>query len=49
MSDELGGKIMTKFVELRAKTQIYLIDDEKYIMKRKLNLKMKQPQKRINL
>ena len=44
--DELGRKIMTKFVGLRAKTYIYLIDDgsedkkikgtKKYIIKRKL-------------
>ena len=27
MKDELCGKIMTKFVELRAKTSIYLISD----------------------
>ena len=27
MTDELGGKIMTKFVVLRAKTYSYLIDD----------------------
>ena len=27
MADELGQKIMTKFVQLRAKTYSYLIDD----------------------
>ena len=27
MKNELGGKLMTKFVGLRAKTYIYLIDD----------------------
>ena len=27
MKDKLGGKIMTKFVEIRAKAYSYLIDD----------------------
>ena len=27
MKDKLGGKIMTKFAELRAKTDAYLIDN----------------------
>ena len=46
MKDKLGGKIMTKFVGLRAKTYSYLIDDasedkkakgtKKCVIKRKL-------------
>ena len=46
MKDELGGKIMKKFVGLRAKTYSYLVDDgredkkakgtKKCIIKRKL-------------
>ena len=46
MTDGLGGKIITKFVELRAKTYSYLIDDgsedkkakgtKKCVIKRKL-------------
>ena len=46
MKDGLGGKIITKFVELRAKTYSYLIDDgsedkkakgtKKCVIKRKL-------------
>ena len=46
MKDELGGKVMIKFVRLRAKTYSYLIDDvsedkkakgtKKCVIKRKL-------------
>ena len=46
MKDKLGGKIMTKFVGLRAKTYSYIIDDgcedkkakssKKCVIKRKL-------------
>ena len=46
MKDELGGKIISKFVVLRAKTYSYLIDGsskgkkakftKKFVMKRKL-------------
>ena len=46
MKDELGGKIIKRFVGLRAKTYIYLIDDsnedkkakgrKKFVIKRKL-------------
>ena len=45
MKDELGGRIMTKFVEVRAKTYSYLIDvssedkkangTKKYVIKKK--------------
>ena len=50
MKDEIGGKDMTKFVGLRARTYSYLIDEgsedkkpqntEKCVIKRKLNLKI---------
>ena len=50
MKDELGGKIMRKFVGLRGKTYNYVIDDgsedkkakstKKCVIKRKLNLKI---------
>ena len=49
MEDELGGKVMTKFVGLRAKTYSYLVDDgsedkkakdtKKCVIKRKLKFK----------
>ena len=46
--DELGGKIMTKFVVLRAKTYSFLIDectDEKYEKNRIVNKKTKGTKK----
>ena len=60
MKDGLGGKIMTKFVTVRAKTYSYLIDDgsedkkrnrqKKCVIKRKLDLKIiKTAQKQLNL
>ena len=60
MKDELSGKIMTKFVGLRAKTCSCLIDDgsenkkakgtKKCFIKKNLNLKiMKTFQKQFNL
>ena len=39
IKDELGGKIMTKFVELRAKTYSYLIDDVSEDKKAKITKK----------
>ena len=48
--DELGGKIMTKFVALRAKTYSYLIDgynDDDYDKKKIINKKAKRTKKCI--
>ena len=60
MKDELGGKIMTKFVRLRAKTYNYLIDDgsedkkakttKTCVIKRKVKFEnYKTVQKQLNL
>ena len=51
MKDELGRKIMRKFVGLRAKTYSYLIDDSSNIkQKAPENLKIiKTVQKQVNL
>ena len=38
--DELSGKVMPKFVGLRAKTYSYLIDDGSEDKKENLNLKI---------
>ena len=46
MRDELGGKIMTKFVELRAKAYSYLIDDDSEDKKTKRKDTKKLSQKR---
>ena len=35
MKDELGGKIVTKFVGLKAKTYSYLVDDVVKIKKQR--------------
>ena len=50
MKDELGEKIMTKFVGLIAKAYIYLIDDgsedkkakgfKEYVIKKNINLRI---------
>ena len=45
MKDELGSKIMTKFVGLRVKTCSYLIDDVSEDKKKKRNKKLCQKKK----
>ena len=60
MNDELGGKIITELVALRAKTNSYLIDDgsedkkakvaKECVIKKTLNVKIiKTVQKQLNL
>ena len=49
MKDELGGKIMTKFVWLKAKTYSYLIDDESEDKKSKKHKKSVAQKENLNL
>ena len=49
MKDELGWKIMTKFVGLRAKTYSYVIDDDSYEKKRETCKKRVPWKKKLNL
>ena len=49
MKDELGGKIMTKFVGLRAKTSSYLIDDGSNDKKKQKSQKSVSLRENVNL